>query len=535
MVATLLRLRWRILYHQFRRDWWRLLFVIAGAIWSLSVVPGLAIGSARLAAESAAVRSDAMLTLGALFALAWIVVPLLATGVDDTLDPARFAPWGIEARRIMPGLAVAAFTTVPAIFFVAVAAVMGSVWRTDSVEVLLTGLAGALLTAASWVFSARLAALWGGRLIVSRSGRAAVIGTVVALFGGIVAGAVAVRRDGLESFIDYELASVLKGLGRTPLGAGFTAPRSLFEGDTVGAVWRLALTAGWAVLLFFAWRSAVAYTLVHPIMRGSGSHRRDDAILNAVSAPDFTGKSRTPRSRMIAAVRQRTLRSWRADPRYLAQLVAALLLPTVGGGMAIVVAGGAGVWITVLPIALALGVGWGRHNDLAYDSSAVWLDIVSGVSGRDLMAGRLLATLQWAGPAVLLACIAAVGSAGRWDVFAPVTATALGVLAAGLGVSSVTAVALPYRVPAPGESPFGADAGSIGASLIGQAVSSLGTGVVVPLVAAPLLAAFMWGGGWWVLSVVVSIVLGVAVAILGVRAAGSLFEARAGKLIAAVS
>ena len=203
--------------------------------------------------------------------------------------------------------------------------------------------------------------------------------------------------------------------------------------------------------------------------------------------------------------------------------------------MAIVVAGGAGVWITVLPIALALGVGWGRHNDLAYDASAIWLDIVSGVRGRDIMAGRLLATLQWAGPAVFLACIAAVGSAGRWDVFAPVAATALGVLSAGLGVASVTAVALPYRVPAPGESPFGADAGSIGASLIGQVVSSLGTGIVVPLVAAPLLAAFVWGGAWWALSVVVSLVLGVVVALVGVRASGSLFEARAGKLIGAVS
>jgi len=535
MVATLLKLRWRILYHQFRRDWWRLLFVIAGAIWSLSVIPGLIIGSARISTESAAVRADAMLALGALFALAWIVVPLLATGVDDTLDPARFAPWGIEARRIMPGLAVAAFTTVPAIFFVGVAAVMGSVWRTESVAVYATGVVGALLTAASWVFSARLAALWGGRLIVSRTGRTTVIGTVVALLAAIVVGAVTVRRDGLESFIDYELASALKGLGITPLGAGFAAPRSLVEGDPVGAVVRLALTAGWAVLLFFAWRSAVTYTLVHPVMRGSGSRRRADAILSAVSSLNVMGKPRTPRMRMIAAVRQRTLRSWRADPRYLAQLVAALLLPTVGGGMAIVVAGGAGVWITVLPIALALGVGWGRHNDLAYDASAIWIDIVSGIRGRDVMAGRLLATLQWAAPAVFLACIAAVGSAGRWDVFAPVTATALGVLAASLGVSAVTAVTLPYRVPAPGESPFGADAGSIGASLIGQVVSSLGTGIVVPLVAAPLLAAFVWGNEWWVLSVVVSLVLGVTTSVLGVRAAGTLFEARSGKLIAAVS
>ena len=77
-----------------------------------------------------------------------------------------------------------------------------------------------------------------------------------------------------------------------------------------------------------------------------------------------------------------------------------------------------------------------------------------------------------------LASVAAAGLAARWDVFPAVAATALGTLGMALGVASITSVLMPYRVPAPGESPFGADAGSIGASLVGQLVSSLGTGVV---------------------------------------------------------
>lgn len=537
MVATLLSLRWRILVHQFRRDWWRLLFVVAGAIWSISIVPLLIVGSQRLSLETAAVKADALVAVAGILGAAWIVVPLLATGVDDTLEPSRFAPWGVEVKRIMPGLAVAAFTTVPAVFFVAVALVMGTVWRgeTAGAHVLIVGMVGAVLTAMSWVFSARLAALWGARLLAARVGRMLIGALVVVLIGALVGGAALVRADGLESAFAYEIPALLDGLGWTPVGAGMAAAGAFIYHDAVGPWWRLTISASWVVVLYVAWRSAVQHALVNPVTRGGGSRRHDDAMLDTASSPNFLGRPRNPRSRVVAVVRARTARSWRTDPRYLAQLIGALLFPVIGGGMAVVVAGGAGAWITVLPIALALGVGWGRHNDLAYDSSAIWLDLVSGIPGRRMIAGRLLATAQWAAPAVIAATLATAAVANRWDAAVPVGATALGVLAAALGVASVTSVALPYRVPAPGESPFGADAGSIGASLVGQVVSSLGTGLLIPVVAAPLAAAFWWGGAWWTVSVVVSLVLGPAAAIAGAMAAGSLYDQRAGRLIGAVS
>ncbi len=103
-----------------------------------------------------------------------------------------------------------------------------------------------------------------------------------------------------------------------------------------------------------------------------------------------------------------------------------------------------------------------------------------------------------------------------------------------LGVASITSVLMPYRVPAPGESPFGADAGSIGASLAGQLVSSLGTGVVVPFIVAPLVFAFVWGGAWWAAAIVWGPLLGGVIAWWGTSLGGRWYDIRSGRLLGAV-
>jgi len=539
VVATILSLRWRILIHQFQRDWWRLLFVVAGLVWSVSIVPLLVVGSQQLAFENIGVRHDALVLVSGLLGAAWIVVPLLATGVDDSLDPHRFAPWGVNVRRIMPGLAAAAFSTVPALFFVAVGGVMVSVWHTvdGAPLVMVLGAVGALATVASWVFGARVAVLWATRALASRVGRlliAAIICTAVVL---LVGAALIVRASGLEDFFSYEVPGLITGWSRTPVAAGFAAAGMLAAGEPYAATWRLAIAICWAAVLYVAWRGEVARALVQPVARSGGSRRISDGILAAVgSSPAASAGLRGLLfSPQTAVIRARLARSWATDSRHLAQLIGAVLFPVIGGGMAVVVAGGAGAWIAALPVALALGIGWGRHNDLAYDSSAIWLDIVSGVKGRRVLMGRMLATSQWAVPIVVAASLAAAAIASRWDVALPVAAASIGVLGVAYGVATVTSVLLPYRVPAPGQSPFGSDAGAIGASLVGQAVSSLGTGVLVPVVAGPLVAAFVWGGAWWAVTVAAGLLIGPAAAVGGMMLAGSLYDQRSGRLIGALS
>lgn len=534
MVATILRLRWRILVHQFTRDWWRLLFVAAGGIWSISVVPTLFIASASLSKLTFEIKQDSLVGVAALIGFGWIVVPLLATGVDDALDPARFAPLGLEAKRIMPGLAIASFTTVPALFFVGVAAVMAATWRgeTNPGWVIAVACIGAAFTVVSWVFAARLAALWAVRLLATRGGKA-VVGALAASVVALVALAVStVRSQGIEAVLESEVAVVLRQLARTPLGAGMAAPSSIVLDNVEGAAWRLGMMAAWVVVLYFAWRAAVAHVLVNPVSRGAGAIRSRDAILAAASRK---GRLMAKLPPVSVAVLARTARSWRTDPRYITQVIGAVVLPLAMGGLAVAFAGDVGLWVAVLPLALAITIGWGRHNDLAYDASGVWLDIVSGVRGRDVLLGRLIAVTWWAAPALVGASALAVWAGDAWWALPAVASAAVGALGAALGVAAVTSVAMPYRVPAPGESPFGADAGSIGASLAGQVVSSVGTGVVMPFILAPLVCALLWGGAWWAVAAVWAIAVGAVCAWAGTLVGGRLYDAKAGRLIGAVS
>lgn len=508
-----------------------------GAIWSISVVPLLVVGSSALSKTAFDVKESSLVALATLLALAWILVPLLATGVDDSLDPGRFAPWGIDAKRLMPGLTLAAFTTIPAILFMAVALVMAVSWRgeDDQSTVLLVAFAGALLTALTWVFSARVATLWAARLLTTKAAKV-VVGAAVAVAGLVVAAAIVrVRTAGLASLLENEIATLLAQLGRTPIGAGFAAPASIVIGDPRGAVWRLAIVALWALVLHRAWRDSVAHALVHPVARGAGVVRLRDAILESASRTSpRPGRFAFLFSPVTRAVLARSARSWRTDPRYIAQLVGAVVFPVMIGGIALFFAGDSHVWMAALPVALAVTIGWGRHNDLAYDGSGSWLDIVSGVRGADILLGRLYGVLLWAGPVVIFASVAAAGIVGRWQVFPSVAATALGTLGVALGVASVTSVLMPYRVPAPGESPFGADVGSIGASLAGQVVSSAGTGLIVPFVAAPLACAFVWGGAWWLVCLVWGPAVGAAIAAWGTSLAGRRYDSRAGTLVGAL-
>jgi len=533
VVAAILSLRWRMLRHQFRRDWWRLLFVVAGAVWSVSLIPALLFASQVLSTRGLDIKQDALVAVGTLVAFAWVVVPLLATGVDNSLEPARFAPWGIPLRRLMPGIVAASFTTVPAIFFAAVAGVMAATWRgaDHGVWVLVVASVGAALSFATWVASARLAALWATRLLATRASKAVLAGLAIAALALVGATISVVRADGLESFLGGEVATTLQALARTPWAAGFAAPTAVALGQPWGAVWRLVMVAAWLVALLAAWRSAVEHSLVNPVSRSGGTLRKTDSILAAVERRN-PGWRATPTTRVVLA---RSARSWRIDPRYVAQVVGAVSMPTIVGGIAVAALGSSGPWLFAVPVVLSVTIGWGRHNDLAYDASAVWLDIVSGVRGAEVARGRLLATVGWAAPAVVVMCLVAAAITDRWDALPAVGLVALGVLGVGLGIASISSILLPYRVPAPGESPFGAEPGTIGASLGAQVASSLVTGLAVPIVVAPLVAAFVWGGPWWFIAAVMGVASGVAGVWGGTHIAGTLYEKRQGRLIGMIS
>lgn len=543
MLGVVLRLRATTTVHQLRRDWWRVLFLVGGAIWSLSLLPGVAWGARLLSYTDSTNKADALVAFAAVVGLGWVLVPLLVTGLDDSLDPSRFAPWGLEARRVAPALAVSALLTVPALFFAFVFGAAAWTWSNENPEpwAVVVAAVGALLTWLSLVFSARLAAAWGARLLGSRKSREAslVAGlVVVALVGPAIW---VVVRDGFELVLEYDLRILLEQLARTPIGAGMAAPEFAVARDWVGVAWRLGMMLAWVGVLLAAWRANISYTFVHPIFRGGGTRKRDDSVLAAGERAAARAHRRPwvrlagkPAPGAAVAVRARLLHYWFTDPRYLSNLVGVLLVPLLTVGLILPVSGLDPRWAFIAPLLLAATIGWGRHNDVAYDSTALWLDIAAGKEGSSITRGRFAAVLIWAVPAVLVVACAVLIWTGLWSYAPALLGACVGVLGATLGVSAMTAVAFPYRAPAPGESPFGAEVGSVGAGLFAQVVSSVATAVVLPVAVVPFVLTLAVDPRWGWVSAVVGTVAGVVVYVVGTRAGGIIYDRRAGSLVDAV-
>lgn len=532
MVAAVLAIKFRTQRHVLEREWWRILIVASGVIWALVLVPWAVFGANALVGQSGDVREDAMVAIAVVAGLGWAVVPVLITGLDDTLDPGRFASLGIGVSRIMGGLTVAAMVTIPVMFFTAVFVILSSIWRDASAVVVVVAILGSLLTVISFVFTARLATMWSARVLASRRARGAAVGLIAASLALIAPLAWLLFRHGLDAVLESDLVVFLDQAALTPLGAGMSAPSVAAVGDWWGAGWRLAMMAAWAVTLWGAWRANVAHALVNPRFRGAGTRRRADSILNS----GVRRWSLVPqRSQVASAVRARLLRYWFSDPRYLANMLGVFAFPVVFFALVMPTLGLDLRWSFGAPLLLAASIGWGRHNDVAYDSSALWLDVVSGRLGGDVMRGRMSAVVAWALPATLVACVAVVTWSGLWSAAPALVGACVGVLGLTLAISAIASVLVPYRAPGPGENPLGAEVGSVGAGLVAQLVSSSATVVLLPLVITPLVLALTVDARWAWLACVAGLVMGSGAYVLGVRYAGRLYDARAGRLLAKIT
>lgn len=535
MVATVLKLKFQVVRHQLRREWWRALLLVAGAIWSLSLVPVAFWLQESVYRNTADARADILVAFAAVCVVGWVVVPLLVTGLEDTLDPSRFASLGVSAKSIMPGLTVAAMLTLPTLFFALVFGVMAWAWRPSAGQWawnphganIVAAFVGGMLTVAFMVLLARVVVAWSGRMLATRRSRAWTLAGGI-LFAGLFIGAAWLTlEDGLESALTFAVPTVIDWLGHTPVGAGMTAPEAMNSGDVLGAAWRLAMMAVTVFVVHRAWRATVAYTLIHPRFRGDGARRKTDTIMR--------GARRGIGGSAATAVRNRALVYWLTDSRYIVAAAGVLALPALYFVIVIPVLGLDPRWAFAAPVMLAASIGWGRHNDIAYDSSALYLDVVAGPVGRAVMWGRIQAVLVWAVPAVVVTALAVLTWSGQWSAAPGLIGACVGALGVTLGISALTSVALPYRAPAPGANPFGAEVGSLGASLVAQFVSGAAMFAALPIVTVPFVLSLVVSPLWGGLSLVAGVAIGVVACLYGVRFAGTLYDRRSGKLLAAVT
>ncbi|MFF2773053.1 hypothetical protein ACFVUP_38740, partial [Streptomyces bacillaris] len=295
--------------------------------------------------------------------------PLLF-GVDDALDPRKFALFGIPDRELARALALAALVGVPAVVLFVCSLSTVITWSRDPGAAVLAVLS-ALIVVPTCVLASRISTAIASLLVPPRRSKEA--GGVVAILALVLVAPVLLLlltvdwgRDGLGTLNGF--ASWLQW---TPLGAAWSMPGAAAEGD------------GGAAFVQF----------------------------------------------LIAV-----------DARYWVALV---MIPVIPVFVIVALAlGGLPIhFASLVPLPLVcLFLGWTIHNDVAFDSTAIWLHLVSGTRGISDRLGRMFPPVLIGIPVIVVGSLVTAAVFGDWAVLPAIAALCGSILVIGLGLSSLFSV-----------------------------------------------------------------------------------------------
>ncbi|MDT0158637.1 hypothetical protein Q9R19_13490 [Microbacterium sp. ARD32] len=439
MVAHVLGLRLRLLAGALRpqRAVRGVLALLATAAVTVAVcVAVLGLGSAPLPTARTVIVLG-----GASVFVAFFLGPILV-GAQDQLDPRRFAPFGVDLKRMPWILALASLVSVPSMALVAVHVVFAVAVTTVASVPWPAAVAAALVSVLSTALVARIGMAISAIVLPERRSRElTVLFTIpiIAIAFPVAAYFASMRWDG---HVPPAAAAVTAFVGYTPLAAPQAFLFRLAAGET-GAAW----TSGLVALLTLA---ALLALWGHLVRRMLSTTERPYATRERSGLGWFSTLPTTA----FGAVAARSLVYWMRDRRYIVNV---LIVP-VAGVLTVFPLMIAGVppWAAALvPVPLmALFFGWLPHNDVAYDSTALWIHIASGVRGLPDRLGRLVPVMLVSIPVLAIAVSVTLAFTGEWQLLLPLVGVASALLLGGLGMSSIASVVAPYAVSRPGDSPF---------------------------------------------------------------------------------
>jgi len=513
VVAHLVRLKLRLLANGLRRSAWQIVGLAVAALYGLGFVTGALAGLVALSTQDAEFIRTILVLAGGLLVLGWWVLPVLAFGVDETLDPARFATFPIPRRPLLTGLALAGVVGVPGVTTALVALTTTVTWRQHPIAVPFA-LVGAVLALATCVVGARATTTLLAPLVTRRRFREVVAAVVILplfLLGPIFT----VLGRGIASAQDV-WPGIARAAGWTPFGAPWALAADAADGEWSAAALKVVISLVTLVALVAAWSWGLDASLV----RGTGRGR----TRTRTRGLGYFGRlPATP----TGAVAARCLTYWARDSRYAIGVAIVPFVPVVlwfgfGGGSAMLAAG---------PL-VAYMMGWTISADVAHDGTSFWMHVAAPIRGRVDRAGRVLAAGLLGLPVVTAMTLLSVAAAGRWDATAPILGVSLGLLTSALGVASVVSARVVYQVPQVGESPFSSKQGGSTASLVSQTLGGLVlVALVLPEVALGVAAVVTGSALLGVLGLVVGVGLGTTLLVVGVRLGGDLYDRRAPQLL----
>ncbi|WP_305787304.1 ABC transporter permease [Symbioplanes lichenis] len=524
MAVRFVRLKLRLFAGGLRAGGWRVgLFVIGSLLGVFAAVlgyvlfslPGL-FGEQRTAELIAAAG-------GSLIVLGWVFLPLLYFGVDESLDPARFALLPLRRPVLLRGLFAAALVGIPPLAtYAATLGLVHSATALGGVAAGVTELAGVTLGLGLCVALSRAmtsAFATGLRSRRSRDRATVVLACTAALLGPIQLGAASAAENA-----DWRgIARVTGVLAWTPLGAPYSLGLDVAAGRAWAVPVKVLIVAGSIALLLWWWSATLERAMLGAA--GSAGSRQRASTRTPVGqlVPRWL-----PRTR-FGALAARETRYWWRETRRRTTLISFAVVGVFVPLLLLNDASEFGLGAMLVFIA-ALGA-VSLANQFGFDRSAYAANVVAGVPGRVELASRVAGFSVYVLPALLVITVV-MGVVGDWLAGVPaVFGTVVAAYGAGLAIVLPLSVRAAYALP-DSTSPFAMNSGAGPA----KALLSLAALVGAALATLPLqLVGWLLADVWRWVGLPIGIAYGIGALALGLRLAGPLLDRRMPELLATIS
>lgn len=534
MVAQLLRLKLRLFANGFRRPLGLVILSGIGLAIAVGVVLFVAVGAGLLHDMDDEFRRRVIINVGSFFSLAAFLVPFILVR-RELLDPRglrayRFHSWVIAITILVLSIVG------PMVLIAPIA--WAPTWAWPEAESVRIAQIAAPLLFLQGLLSVRLGVAAGAALANRErwSRRVRWIGTPILIVAFAVVVATLLPRlaasppqgarfffVGLIKLSGYvHTEQISQALQWTPLGvlwaapshAAFRQPELGPQGLWAGAVLPLVLLVLWFVTVRLVFRP----TRRIPVERRGGT----------------PGWFRRLPSTPTGSIAARSATYWVRDPRYRAVLGFLPFVPIV-----IIVAsliGGIPIaWASLLPlpVMIVLVAVSTTHNDVAYDSTAVWTHVAAQTRGTHDRIGRLFPPLALGGILLVVGTPFTAWAHGDIRIVPVVLGVGVALLLGGAGVASGISAQFPYAAPRPGDPAFQQPQvqGSTGSGA--QALALLATLVVgAPAIAAGVMWLIDPSVPWNWISLMAGVWAGLIALFIGIRAGGGVFDHRGPELLA---
>ncbi len=519
MVGLFFRLKLRLTRNRLRRSgtWGVVGFVL---IWLGAAVMGSLLG---LVAYGAGYLwgGDGLALVLSVVALGWLVVPVVAAALDETVDPRRLELLPLTRVRLAAGL-LASAAIGPGTVITVLAAAGASIWSFTGLVSILPVVISGLLFVVWCLASSRLVTTFLTDLLRSRRGRDVAVVAATLAIGVLVITANLYRPVPGDFAGDTpQLGNLGTVLGWTPAGAMGEAMSDFGEdGDPGPGLARVAYVVAATGVVVWLWQIVLGR-----LSTRTATSSRVRTVGEAVSLVPRVFRGR---SGPVYVTAGKELRYMRRDPRFRSQAVGLVIaLAALGFGAGRFLLGTE--YAPFLATVIAWMVASTGFNLFGMDDRSFWAYVVSGVDLRRILAGKNLALALIGVPAVGFVAVLMSLVAGEFAHLLAAILAALAVLAVWLGVGNVTSVLGAF--PMPESNLFGSRNASAAAGAVAIAGVLAAGALTVPVAAAVGVPAVMLGPWQGLVGAVVAVALGWLAYRLSLNVAGGLLDSRAQKML----